>query len=446
MSSDLSINEIKAFFERNYLKNRAAVCLDIEQIFDDIERVTGLKVKRHCFPSGREYGTWIVPPSWDVKEAWIKGPDGKIIASYQEHPLFVSPYSRPVHEKLSREELLKHVFFEPKQPDAFAYNWRYICDYNLRMKEWGISLPKARVDALARGEYEIFIDVDSHPSKMLVGEIVVPGREKNSLTFLANYCHTGQVNDSFSGLGMFMKVLHDLAQKPRPRYTYRLLVIQETIGSAVFISRYKKQLQRELIGAIFSEMVAWGDEWFIKQSRTGKSYVDAMARSCVAAYPDVKIAPFFSVYGNDEFMFDSVHVGIPSISIQKHPFKEYHTSHDNMSHVREEDLQRACDMTMSMVDILEQDRVYAFTGPVPFWMTRFKLFSDDVAEKDDFLFKFDIVYKLLDGKRSVLDMANALGAPFAKVNSFVQAMRQNGLVKVVGERPWQSYSRRSLSL
>ena len=48
---------------------------------------------------------------------------------------------------------------------------------------------------------------------MLVGEVVIEGQSSESILFIANYCHPGQVNDSFSGLVLFMKVMSDLARE-----------------------------------------------------------------------------------------------------------------------------------------------------------------------------------------------------------------------------------------
>ena len=42
-----------------------------EEIFDDIENTTGMKITRHRYRTGEEHGTWQVPPKWDIKSAWL---------------------------------------------------------------------------------------------------------------------------------------------------------------------------------------------------------------------------------------------------------------------------------------------------------------------------------------------------------------------------------------
>ena len=442
----LSFEEIQTFFEKHYLKNRTIVSKDIPAILEDIEQLTGLPLLRHRFASGEDHGTWIIPPRWDVKEAWLKDCKGRTVASYADHPLFVCPYSKAVHQKLSKAELLPHVSFEPKQPGAFAYNWRYANHAKMRLKEWGISLPKNIIDKLDDGPFEIFIDTEVEDGEMIVGEIVLPGKSSEAIIFVADYCHPGQVNDSFSGLGMFMKVMNTLAHKSRRHFTYRFLVLPETIGSAAYIAQDPSRV-KNVVGTIFADSVAWGGQWYIKLSRQGNTLMDVLAVDCQMSFKDVELCQFSGalkngevIFNNDEIIFDSVQVNIPSLSVQKYPFDEYHTSNDTPGRVKESELAFAHDLVMHMADILEKDAVYRFTHPVPFWMSRFDLYSDALQDYQQYRFKFDIVYRYLDGKRSILEIAQLLNVPFKAVFDFIKKMEQNDLVKVIQANPWRSFN------
>ena len=185
-NSELNNSELLEFIKRNYMKNRTIVTKDIPGILDDIEGVTNLEVIRHRYPTGDDCSTWIIPPQWDVKEAWLKDKDGKIIGSYDDHPLFFCPYSCSVHKTISKEELLPHINVEPKQPDAYSYNWRYASDYRLRLKAWGISLPENVLKGMGQGPFEIFADVEVKDGEMLVGEICLPGESDETFIFLSD--------------------------------------------------------------------------------------------------------------------------------------------------------------------------------------------------------------------------------------------------------------------
>jgi len=164
--------------------------------------------------------------------------------------------------------------------------------------------------------------------------------------------------------------------------------------------------------------------------------MDLIAKECQRAYPALKIKPFFSPYGNDELIFDSIQVKIPSISLQKYPFDEYHTSKDEPSHLVEADLQLACEIILHMVEVIEHDDVYKFNVPVPFWMTRFNLFADDMYNPIEFKRNFDIVYRYLDGKSSILKIADLLNVPFKDVHQYVQKMATYNLVTPTGNSPF----------
>lgn len=421
---------IRSFVETHYCKNRTLVSKDIPDIFDGVEKLAGLPLIRHAYKTGEDHGTWVVPPRWDIREAWLKDRYGRIIASYDDHPLFVSPYSKPVHLTLDAEELLGHTVSEPRQPDAYAFNWRYAADYRLRLKDWGISLPQKVVDTLPEGPFELLIDAEIEDGEMLVGEIIIPGESEETLLLIANYCHPGQVNDSFSGLVMFTQVLRMLAREPKLRYTYKLWIVHETIGSAVHIASDTNRV-KPLIGAVFSEMVGWGDAWYLKNTRKGDTYLDLIARECSRAFPGLKNSDFYSLIGNDEYIFDSVQVNVPTLSLQKYPFKEYHTSNDHPALMREADLQTAADIMRHLIDVLEKDAVFAHAVPVPFWMTRYDLYSDDQYEPEDFKINLHIVYRYLDGRKSVLEISDLLNVPFERVCGYITKMENFGLVRKI---------------
>ena len=431
----MDLKSARAFIEAHYLKNRTTVSADIPGILDGVEATTGLPVIRHRYPSGCDYATWIVPPQWDIREAWIKDANGKVLASYEDHPLFVAPYSMPIRKVVTKKELLAHVFSSSNQPDAFAYNHRLAHNAKLRLKDWCVSLPQSLVESLDEGRFEVCIDASVSEGEMLVGEIVLQGDEPDTIAFLADWCHPGQVNDSFSGLVVFMEVMRSLAQRSRRRYTYKLLMFPETVGSSVYIGADPKKIH-DVRGAIFSEMVGWGEEWFLKSTRRGGTYMDLLASECRRRFQEVKYAPFFSHYGNDEYVFDSVQVGIPTLSLQKFPFAEYHTSNDHPSRLNDADLQQAYNIILHLVDVAERDAVYEFVHPVPFYMSRYDLYADAIYEREAHDRNRNIQLRL-NGQTSLLKIADEIAVPFEVVFDYVERMASSNLVRKAKATPWK---------
>ena len=225
-----------------------------------------------------------------------------------------------------------------------------------------------------------------------------------------------------------MMVMANLAKSQNRKYTYKFLIMPETIGSAVYITEYFDKIKRNFVGTMFSEMVGWGESWYIKNTREGNTYMDLLANSLSRKWTDLKTTKFFSVYGNDELMFNNIGTNIPSLSLQKFPFIEYHTSNDHPDRIQKSDMLRAFDITMDMVYMIENDAIYKFNQPVPFWMTRFDLFADDQWETEDFLKNFDIIYKNMDGEKSLLRVAEESNCSFEYVFNYVKKMEENNLV------------------
>ena len=207
-----------------------------------------------------------------------------------------------------------------------------------------------------------------------------------------------------------------------------MLMLPETIGSAAYITENIESL-KNVKGAMFSEMVGWGDKWYLKESREKHTYMNLLARECSRKFSDLELSDFFSLIGNDEYMFDSVQADIPTLSLQKYPYKEYHTSNDDPSHINLDDFQKAYNICCHMIDVIESDERYEFIHAAPFWMTRFNLYSDDQYEPEDYKKRYKIVYQLLDGKNTNLQIADALDCSLEEITDFIDLMEKNNLVK-----------------
>ena len=280
---------LKLLLEKLTPLNRTIVSEDMERAADLLDQAMDRPAVRYRYPSGREYGSWIVPPSWNVREAFLS--DGKrVIASYQQHALFLAPYSAPFEGWVSKEELLTHVNVSPTLDDAFVYQHRLAYDFQKRLCGWEISLPRRIVAALDRERYFIKIDVDVRPGAMNVLEYTVEGREATTVALLSHLCHPGQANDGLSGVLAGIALLQRIAATPR-RFTYKLFVMPETIGSAVHVIAQKLSPQ-QITCAAFLETMGTGERLFLKHSRTGNRAIDLALNSVVREHPEIGVHEF----------------------------------------------------------------------------------------------------------------------------------------------------------
>ncbi len=406
--------------------NRTIVSDDMERAADLLDEAVGIPAKRYPYPSGAEYGSWVVPPSWNVREAFLS--DGeKTIASYQDQVLFLAPYSAPFEGWVSRQDLLEHLLVSPVWEDAFSYQHRVAYDFQKRLRRWEISLPKSIADSLNRDRYFVKIDLDVRPGTMNVLEYTAPGREETSVALLAHLCHPGQVNDGLSGVAAGVALIRRFLDRPR-RFTYKLLVMPETVGSAVHVVA-------QGIGwgsfsyAVFFETLGGGERLFLKSSRTGARPVDWAIRSVVRDRPEIGVHGFFEGYENDEMVFDFVNVDIPAIGVQYYPFREYHSSRDCLEIMDWGKWAKALEVVEELFRRVEEDRIIRLRYPGPPYLSRYRLYADATLQRS----RNRQILKLLsfcDGRHSVLQICEETGLPYGEVADFFSALGREGLLDV----------------
>jgi len=405
--------------------SRTIVSDDMERAADLIDRAAGRPAVRYHYPSGAEYGSWVVPPSWNIRHASLS--DGqRVIVSTDDHVLFLAPYSMPFEGWVSRQELLDHVVISKAFDDAFAYQHRVAYDFQKRLRQWELSLPRRIVESLDRDRYFVKIDVDVRPGAMNVLEYTEPGSDPHTkVALLAHLCHSGQANDGLSGVLAGLALLHRLAARPH-RFTYQLLVMPETIGSVVHVIAQGLS-PKTLRCAAFLETMGAGERLFLKHTRTADRPIDLAIKSLVREDTSLGVHNFYDGYGNDELVFDFANVGIPAVGIQYYPFKEYHSSRDSAELIDWDRFVRAVDVAEELFCRLEADRLVRLKYPGPPYLTRYGLYADAVMEKSRWR-QISTLLMLCDGHHSLLQMCEESGLPFAEVEQFVHTLDRAGLL------------------
>jgi aminopeptidase-like protein len=407
--------------------NRTIVSDDMEKAADLLDQSVGFPARRYRYPSGQEYGSWIVPPSWNVKEAYLS--DGKNrIASIQDHILFLAPYSIPFEGWITREDLVRnHLIVSDRLDDAFVYQHRLAYDFQKRLQQWQISLPRNLLASMRLERYFVKIDVEVKPGALNVLEYTAVGEtDEPAVAFLAHLCHPGQANDGLSGVLAGAALIRRFSARPH-RFTYKLLVLPETIGSAVHVVAQNLS-PRQFFCAAFLETMGSGERLYLKRSRTGAHPVDLVLNSLARENSELGIHSFHEGYGNDELVFDFPNVGIPSIGVQYYPYPEYHTSRDDADLIDWDRWTRSVDLTEELFRRLEQDRPIELTYPGPPYLSRYRLYADAVTEKTRFRQNAKLL-SLCDGCHTLLQICEETGIPFPEAARFFQALDREGLLR-----------------
>lgn len=404
--------------------NRTIVSDEMDRAADLLDEAVGQPAVRTCYKTGEEHGTWVVPPGWNVREAFLS--DGeKTLASYKDHVLFLAPYSMPFEGWVSRQELMEHLVVSEAFEDVYRYQHRVAYDFQKRLNRWEISLPKRIVESLNRERYYLKIDVEVRPGTMNVLEYTAPGSDPTTVALLGHLCHPGQANDGLSGVLAGVALLQRFLSVPH-RYTYKLLTFPETIGSAIHVAAQRLSSER-IYCAMFLETMGYGDRLFLKKSRRSDHPVDWVIRSIARERPEVGLLDFFGGYGNDELIFDFANVGIPSIGVQYYPFREYHTSRDNAELIDWGKWEQSVELAWEVLQRLETNPPIRLKYPGPPYLTRYQLYADGVTERPRWK-QTNQLLNLCDGRHSLLQMVEETGFPLKEVQAFFAALKKAGLL------------------
>jgi aminopeptidase-like protein/aminoglycoside N3'-acetyltransferase len=390
----------------------------------------------HEYPTGTECWTWIVPEKWTCQEAWLETLDGNRLFSYADNPLHVVSYSLPLDRGVSREELFEHLHVHPGLPDAVPFVFKYY------ERDWGLCCSRQFKDSLRDDRYRVVIRSKFSYGTLKVGEVVVPGMSSETFVLCAHLCHPAMVNDDLSGVVVGLKVIQELLKRQNLRYTYRFLILPETIGSAAYLSHHADLIPK-MIGGLFLEMLGLQYPHALQLSFTGDTEVDRCLSQVLKDSDDHGwIGPFRTVVGNDERQFNAPGVRVPMLSLSRvvqgnkgcwRYFPEYHSSHDTPQLASPARLAESRDLVLKMIDAIEKNQVPVNRYQGEVFCSRYGLNIDAYANPEGNKALLDIIF-LIDGTRSVTEIAHICGISVESASRVVEELLQLGLIAYTGAR------------
>jgi len=429
---------MKDLIEELYLTNRAFVTDDYQACLDYID-ANELPLDYHEFQSGHEvWDSWVVPQKWTVNHAYIEA-DGERILSFDDHPLHLIAYSDSFEGRISREQLVDHVHTDSDDPDAIP--WHYTLNYRPWKSEWGFCASQRFVESLDRDEYYVSIDTTFEDDVMTVAEHHLPGASEDTIVVMAHLDHTGMANDDLSGVAAGVELLQRLRDREDRTYSYKLLLVQERLGSAAYLERFAEEVENFVCG-VFLEMLGNDNRLVLQRTFTGDTKLDAVAEHVFEVEVDSgAVGEFLSYIGNDELMLEAPGYEIPTISVNRFPYPEYHTHFDDPTIISEEQLEDAVTSVETIIDILENDFVpiREFSGIPSLANPKYDLYLtseavDDDVGRDEAIGEFRTrVFRTLDGDLSAFDIARQFGLEFEFVRSYLREFEEKGLIRT--ERP-----------
>lgn len=388
------------------------------------EQVPEMKVFE--VPSGTAVFDWTVPKEWNIRGGWIRKTNGETVIDFRNSNLHVLGYSVPVHQKISREELMEHIYTQPEQPDWIPYVTSYY------KERWGFCMTERQKQQMTDDEYEVCIDSTLEDGSLTYGELIVPGETDEEIFFSTYLCHPSMANNELSGPCLMTALIKYVNSLPNRRYTYRFVIVPETIGAITYLSQNLEAMQQHVKAGFVLSCV--GDDR--TYSMVSTKYEDTLADRVLENvlhyhYPDYNRYSFMK-RASDERQYGSAGVGLPVCAFCRskyHEFPEYHTSADDLSLISPEGLQGSYDAMVKVINALEYNRHYQMTCPCEPQLGKRGLYPT-ISQKGTYAAFRTLQHftAYADGRNDLIGISNILQVPVDQLIPVVRKLMEQHLI------------------
>lgn len=320
-----------------------------------------IPLKIEGIETGTKVFDWEIPKEWRINEAWIKGPNGEKIIDFQDHNLHIVNYSISVNQKMPLSELKKHLYYNEDLPNAIPYVTSYY------KERWGFCLTKEQFDQLADGEYHVYINSEHVDGELNYGHYVLPGESEKEILISSYLCHPSMANNELSGPLVLTFLYKRLLKWKNRKFTYRFVIVPETIGSISYLYKYGKVLKGKVHAGLVLTCLGGEKSLSLKKSRREVAPFDILMEHFIKMNVlEGRIRPFDPTHGSDERQYCSPGFNLPVGQLSRGldgGFKEYHTSLDNKEYMGIEKLIESVDEIELMLEALELDGYYINNNP-----------------------------------------------------------------------------------
>ena len=382
-----------------------------------------------AIPSGTNVFDWTVPKEWKIKEAYIEDSSGNHIIDFKNNNLHVLGYSIPVDEWVDLEELKKHIYTQPDQPDVIPYVTSYY------RERYGFCMSEKKKESLKPGRYHMVIDSSLFDGNMNYAEVVIPGSTDKEVFFSTYICHPSMANNECSGPVLAAELINYLCKKESRKYTYRFVFIPETIGSISYLSidDNLKHLQQKMIAGFNLSCVGDNNDYSIVESIYGNTLSDRVLKNILKFHTNGEYSDYsFLCRGSDERQYNAPGINLPVVCFCRSKFgeyPEYHTSADDMSFVSPEGFQGSYDVMVKAIEALEYNSFYRVSVLGEPQLGKRGLYPtlSQKGNYDEVLpMKNLIAYS--DGNNDLIEISNIIDVPIDRLIPIIDKLKTNKLL------------------
>lgn len=389
-----------------------------------------IPLELHEVPTGTQVFDWNVPKEWNIRDGYVKAPNGEKIIDFKKSSLNVVNYSVPVHAKMPLAKLKEHLHSMPDHPDWVPYRTSYY------KETWGFCLTHRALENLKEGEYEAVIDSSLEDGHLTYGELLLKGESQDEILVSSHSCHPSLCNDNLSAMVLNAFLAKSLLNS-KLRYSYRFIFAPGTIGAITWLARNEANASRIKHGLV-AACVGDPGKFHYKKSRRGDAEIDTAVAHALKHSGEEYVVSEFTPYDYDERQYCSPGFNLPVGSLTRTPhdcYKENHTSADNMDFVKPESLAGSFAVYSGVMGILEQNRKYINQNPkCEPRLGKRGLYGAVGGKRDANTYELALQWTLnySDGQHSLLDIANKSGFRFEIIADAAHRLVEHHLLVEAG--------------
>ena len=219
---------------------------------------------------------------------------------------------------------------------------------------------------------------------------------------------------------------------PKNNYTYKFVLLPETIGSIAYISKFRKILKKNVICGFVLTCV--GDEraYSFVNTPNENTLADEAILSSLFNKKNFKRYSFKD-RGSDERQYCYPGVDLPVCSFSRSKeYPEYHTDKDNFNVVTQKGLDGSFEAMKDIIDAFELGPYPQNTKICEPQLGKRNLYTSHISQKGIYKEEMYTRKNLLaysDGKRSLFEICNLLKIPLKKIIGQYNILKKNKLLK-----------------
>lgn len=394
----------------------------LNEIAKEIPDLTIFKEK-----SGSIFGDWKIPQEWINQGGHLKSSCGKINIDLSDHPLRLMQYSDPLDIYCSAKDIEKYVYVSEVLPDSIPYITNYYGEGS------AICMTSEELEAIKSLDSEMHIRINTTFKKgnLYFGEILLPGESDKEILISSYICHPWMANNELSGPLLWIELVKYL-KTLSTKFSYRFVLVPETIGSIVYCHKFEKELKKRIQFGL--NLTCIGDEraYSMISTPNGNTFIDRVIKRSLAD----KENPYCYSWlfrGSDERQYNSPRMGLNVVGLCRSrfgDFDEYHTSADVFgTTVTETGMEQSLQWVKDILWLIENNNNVISCHIGEPHMSKYNLYpkvSISSQPKNRTMMNF---LSLCDN-RDLLSISESLNLSIAETKRIYETLMMNSIIKI----------------